>query len=211
MRISIAIPTYEMNGRGYEMLKRCLNSIGSQSFQNFEVVISDNSNNLFDDLVKLYPFKIKYFHSDAVGATKNTNSAIKECSGELIKILNQDDYFTQPSSLSDIVEGFTGDWQITGCNNNLIPMVTGDLVQGNNKLGSPSCLTIRNHNVQMFDENLRWVFDCDYYQRMIYKYGNPVILKGNYITIGEGDHQVTNRLTLEEKLKEVYSLTQRYA
>ena len=42
-KISICIPTYEMNGKGVEYLNHSFNILSNQSYQNFDVVVSDNS------------------------------------------------------------------------------------------------------------------------------------------------------------------------
>ena len=43
MKISIVIPCYEMKGHGVEYLRRCLDSIRQQSFEDYDVIISDHS------------------------------------------------------------------------------------------------------------------------------------------------------------------------
>ena len=49
--ISICIPTYEMSGRGVGYLTHSFNILSKQSFKDFDVVISDHSQN--DDIKKL--------------------------------------------------------------------------------------------------------------------------------------------------------------
>ena len=121
-----------------------------------------------------------------------------------------DDYFTHEKALADIVHNFKGEWLITGCHNNLNPVYTGDIHLGNNKLGSPSCLTIRKGCGVKFDETLVWLLDCDFYKRMYEKYGAPTILNGDYVTIGVGKHQATHLLTNKAKEKEIMLLRQKY-
>ena len=41
--ISICIPTNEMGGKGLEFLKQGIESIRIQTFNNYEIIISDNS------------------------------------------------------------------------------------------------------------------------------------------------------------------------
>ena len=211
MTISIVIPVYEMNGKGAEMLKRCLDSIAMQTFTDYEIVVTDNSDN--DDLEKLcdsYSLPIIHLYNEHKGATKNTNRGIKAATGDLIKILNQDDYLAHENALQDIVDNFEGQWLITGCSNNPNPYYTGDIHQGNNKLGGPSVLTIKNENPMLFDEEMRWLFDCDYYKRMYLMYGEPKILHGVNVVIGEGDYQLTNNLSEESKRAEVVFMTNKY-
>ena len=48
--ISICIPTYEMNGMGVEYLEYSFNILYSQTFKDFEIIISDHSeSNLIKD------------------------------------------------------------------------------------------------------------------------------------------------------------------
>jgi len=56
MKISIAIPCYEMHGRGTEMLQYSLNTIKKQVNSDFEVVISDHSKNddIFNQIVSQF-------------------------------------------------------------------------------------------------------------------------------------------------------------
>jgi hypothetical protein len=58
----------------------------------------------------------------------------------------------------------------------------------------------------MFDENLVWLFDCDYYKRMFDTYGDPVIIDGNEVTIGIHEGQATNNISNDLKMEEVYKL-----
>ena len=52
-KISICIPTYEMGGYGVEYLNHSLNILSKQTYQDFEIVISDQSeNNDIKDLCK---------------------------------------------------------------------------------------------------------------------------------------------------------------
>ena len=63
MRMSIAIPTYEVKGRGVEFLNDLFRTIEIQTFKDFEVVVSDHSKD--DKLVDVvdefqYKFDITY-------------------------------------------------------------------------------------------------------------------------------------------------------
>ena len=63
MKLSIAIPTYEFHGFGVEFLRVSLDRLKSQSFTDFEVIISDQSqDSLIKDLCDTYSqvLDIKY-------------------------------------------------------------------------------------------------------------------------------------------------------
>jgi hypothetical protein len=176
--ISICIPTHNMKNKDF-FLKRCLDSIREQTYQDFEIVITE------DGLM-----------------AENTNSAMKKATGELVKIMYMDDWFAHKNALKEIVDNFKGDWMITGCNTNPHPYWTDDIETGNNHLGSPSVLTVRRKTMVFFDETMSWLLDCDLYRRMYDLYGPPKILDTINVMIGVGDHQMTQILTNEEKLSE---------
>ncbi len=116
-----------------------------------------------------------------------------------------DDFLSDPDVLEDIFRAFeesSSDWVITGANNNLFPRWTNNIETGNNKLGSPSALAFRKEAGLLFDENMSWLLDCDLYKRFYEQSGEPLILDGDYITIGEHDGQMTHLLTDEEKMSE---------
>lgn len=204
---SICIPIHAME-RGDFFLTRCLDSILDQTFTDYEVVITDNSDD--DKLKKVfdtYAIKRVYYRNPKKGMAPNTNEAMKRANGRLVKILYMDDYFAHKNALKDILEAFTGYWLITAVDNNLHPRYTTNIHMGNNHLGSPSALTIQRDKVMFFDEELSWLLDCDLYRRLYDKYGEPVILNKVNVNMGVHPGQMTNILSDDEKkLEEVYLL-----
>src|SRR3989338_4977486 len=95
-QLSVCIPTYEMHGEAESMLTRSFNMLKKQTLKEFEVVISDNSeNDTVRNLCKdpnYQSLNIKYIKNPRKGASKNTNEAMKNAAGRLIKILHMDDY-----------------------------------------------------------------------------------------------------------------------
>lgn len=176
--ISIVIPIHNMKNKDF-FLDRCLASVREQSYQDYEIIITEKGK-----------------------MAENTNSGIREAKGELIKILFMDDWFAHKDALKDIINNFKKDdiWMITGCNTNPHPYWTDDIETGNNRLGSPSALTMRGKHY--FDETLSWLLDCDLYRRLYNQHGAPKILDSVNVNIGVGDHQMTHILTNEEKLLE---------
>ncbi len=186
-KLSIVIPISNMKG-GAEFLWKSINALMEQTFQDFEIVITKEGT-----------------------MPQNTNAGIKRARGELIKILYLDDHLAHKDALKDIVDAFNGHWLINGVDNNPKPYWTPDIETGNNKLGSPSALTILNKNPMLFDENMTWLLDCDFYRRMLDKYGPPVILSGVHVNIGVGDHQMTHIMGDEVKKKEEEYMKEKYA
>ena len=214
-KVSICIPIYNMDN-AEEFLKRNLDSVMKQTFTDYEIVISDDSE---DDLLKCWldDYPVKYFKNlGQKGMANNTNNAIEQAKGELIKILYQDDYFYDENSLQEIIRGFSKnvDWLVTGC----IHEVDGRRMnphqpfysENENTIGSPSVLTFRNTIRQRFDLEFYWVLDLDFYKQLFRRYGLPKILPTINVVIGLGEHQSTNKLSEQRKILEHQLLKNKY-
>ena len=85
IKLSVCIPTYEMRGEAKKVLIRSFDMLKKQTFKDFEVVISDNSE---DDVVKSLcaspeykMLNINYFKNPRKGLAQNSNEAIKNADG----------------------------------------------------------------------------------------------------------------------------------
>lgn len=212
--ISIAIPTHDMANKEF-FLRRSLNAIKQQTYKDIEVVITDNSDDRkLEEVAKEFDLNIKYFKNEGQAKTMavNTNTAMLKSTGELIKVLYLDDYLAHDRALEDIVHNFQGEWLVSACNhsdgtmppfNNHYPGWSENLKSGENLIGSPSVMTVKRDSKLLFDENMTWLLDCDYYVRMNEKYGSPTYLMSINVTIGVGEHQMTNILSDEIKNEEL--------
>ncbi len=207
--VSICIPTYEMNGLGEKFLRQSFDIFARQTFKDFDIVISDHSKtDVIKDLCDEYQdtFDIHYYrNTERVGSSSaNLNNAIKHATGKLIKILFQDDFLYTNTSLEETVRAFDLEkdtWLVTACEHTIdgttfirpfYPTYNHRIHRGKNTISSPSVMTIKNDHPLLFDENLLWLMDVDYYKRCYEKFGKPKIL--NVITVVNriGDHQVSN-------------------
>ena len=147
----------------------------------------------------------------------NTNNAMEQAKGDLIKILYQDDYFYDERSLWDIIKHFTHwtQWMVTPCvhtidgvnfYNEHYPYYS----ESENTIGSPSILTLRREIKERFDPRFSWVLDLDLYKRLFQKYGKPKILNKVNVVIGIGNHQMTYKLSDERKSLEFQLLKEKY-
>jgi glycosyltransferase involved in cell wall biosynthesis len=212
MLVSIAISTYEANGRGHILLKQNIDSIMKQSYENIEIVISDHSSD--DNIKKLclsyknakYPIKYIHNNENKGSSSANTNNAINNCDGEYIKILFMDDYLFHESAISEIVENFKQNSEKKWLVHSYVhtrdykyfyrlfhPSISKDIIFCN-LLGCPSCVTIHKSVKERFDVNLKWFMDCEWYYRIIQLYGNPIFLHSNIPLMVNLHHsdQVTN-------------------
>lgn len=212
--VSIAMPVCSVINANY-LLNRAISSILSQSFTDYEIIITDNSDDdSLESFVKSFKGNIHYHHNEfkeSNGASSNTNEAIKRCKGRLIKILYMDDWFAHENALQTIIEVFKDKWLISATDDNPNPRYTQDIHCGNNKLGSPSALTILNENPLLFNESLSWMLDCDYYKRMYTLHGEPTILNDINVNIGKHEGQLTNSLSQSHKIYEMNLVANRYA
>jgi glycosyltransferase involved in cell wall biosynthesis len=228
MKVSIAIPCYEMHGLGAQNLAYALNSIAIQTYKDIEVVISDHSNDrkietLCQDYSDTLNVKYLRYEEKRGSSSANINNCIRHSTGGIVKILFQDDYLYDKYSLDNIVKEFENgaSWLITSFyhtydRRHLVrrfdPYLTRKLLISNS-IGPPSGLSMINKDVIYFDEDLLWWMDTDYYKRLFDKFGLPRILtKPTFVTlVWEG--QVSNTTAKSQVLREkeaAYLLQQKH-
>lgn len=194
MKVSIAIPTWESHGRGGEFLDDLFRTIEIQTFKDFEVCISDHSMN--DDVLNVVneytdKFEIVFRRNsnNRGNGPANTNASIDLCSGEIIKIMFQDDFFYDDESLEKIVSEFENSdkaWLVNACNHtkddghsfywDLYPQWNDKILHGVNTISSPSVLSIKKEVFKKvkFDTSLVMMMDCDYYYNAREQFGDPI-------------------------------------
>jgi len=217
MKISIAIPAYAKDSVGVQYLRDSFESIDQQTFRDFEVVVSDHSK--IHDLIDLCDeystkFDIKYIKNFygrelAHPGTVNSNTAMDYCSGEYIKILHHDDFFVDDMALEKTVSALDSsgkDWLVCGFNHTRdtinffdprTPQYPDHLLVGNNLLGAPTNITLKNESKLYFDSNAMMSMDHEWYHRLRMKYGMPYILDEVLVTSRLRD----DRLSAQESSK----------
>lgn len=86
-KFSIIVPVYNTE----KYVKRCLDSINSQSFKDYEVIIiNDGSTDNSSDIISKYPYKI--INQENQGLSMARNNGVKDASGEYLIFLDSDDY-----------------------------------------------------------------------------------------------------------------------
>ena len=212
IKISVCIPAYEAKGKGVFFLQKNVEGILKQTYTNFEIIISDHS---IDDKVEKYVLslnnsKIKYLrYKDHIGKPGyNTNNAIKNSTGDYIKIMNQDDYIESNDFFEKTIELINKGhkWVLSNFKHldyrtnkfywNMTPSLRVDgkhLLNGENSIGCPSVGLIPKG--ELIDVNVTYMIDCELWYRMYIKHGLPGIVGDGYpIVIGAGDHQLTDQL-----------------
>lgn len=104
MKISIIIPVY--NSTLY--LKQCVESILAQTYHNLEILLVDDGST--DDSPKIcdeYATKdsrIITIHKQNGGTSDARNVGLEKASGDYITFMDNDDYWSNPEALNDIVK-----------------------------------------------------------------------------------------------------------
>jgi len=226
---SVAIPTWGIKGKGVEYLEHSFNILAQQTFTDFEVVISDHSED--DDIENLCNswssmMNIKYFrNSNGRGKiAPNMNNAIENSRGLFIKMLFQDDFLYDTDSLQIIADSIAENqdkgWFITACvhtddrvtmYDRMTPYYHDRIYAGVNTISCPSVLTIRNEYTKpKFDETLNWLVDVDYYKRLHTLYGDPVVIDIVCAVNRNAEVRTTNMMTEKQKQEEISRVIRRY-
>ncbi len=106
MKLSVCIPTY----KGTAYLKETLDSVFSQDFENFEVIICNDSQDDADQLKSLLlPFgdRIRLFQNETnLGYPENLRKTVSKAQGDILFLLGQDDILLGTHVFSDYVTIF---------------------------------------------------------------------------------------------------------
>ena len=216
--VSICIPTYNQP----QYVDRLISSIKEQTYVDYEIIITDDSTD--DEICNLIHNKyaglgIKYEKNNkTLGAVRNCNEAIKRASGDLIKVMHQDDWFAEKNALEKMVSVMNQNKNISlySCNCyhvedlfaykrdfpisklleiNAKPM---SLYMGN-WIGAPSVTIFRNNGV-IQDYKLRWLVDLDLYITIMQGGGLFAFTDEPLVCIGLHNNQETISCVNNKKL-----------
>ena len=223
-KVSICIPAYKNPGG----IERLLASIKRQTYTDYEVIITDDSP---DESVKRVVDNceiehIQYFRNQTrLGATANWNEAVRHASGDYVKMMHHDDWFSQDDSLAEFVAmldhhpevtlAFCGTWQVTlyeegeetkerfarHIKEEHLKLISEDwhnLFLGG-YIGAPSATIYRRCGVE-YEEQLKWLVDVEFYMRILRE--NPKFTHTNapLICIGISKEQLTEQCYADGKL-----------
>ena len=114
MEISIIVPVY--NSEKY--IKRCIDSIIKQTYQNFELIIindgsTDNSLKIINDNYSKYK-NIKIINQTNSGVSKSRNKGIEIAKGKYICFVDSDDYIDSNLIYNLLNQNNDYDWILSG-------------------------------------------------------------------------------------------------
>ena len=166
-----------------------------QSFKDFDVVISDQSEG--DNLKQICDIfslvlDINYYKntSSKKNAANNVNNAVRYATGDIVKLLYMDDFFIDPFALHKINQAFIdnpdGKWFISGFTHSnedrtkifdtRKPSYDNKYVNGDNTTGNPSNYAVRRDCAIEMDDDLLWIVDGEYFYRSYYYHGDPIMI-----------------------------------
>ena len=197
-KLSVCIPAHDMNGLGATYLEESFHTLENQKLTDFEVIVSDQSdNNDVFELCKAWCKRLTlhhyWNHDGKRQASTNINYALGKARGAVYKVLFQDDFILSKTVLQDIVDAFEREdamWLLKGSGvtrdgqiieRPMVPRLTPRLHFGKNTVSSPSVLAFRASSEHFFDENLIWLMDVELYTRLWKDYGDPIILPDTLI------------------------------
>jgi len=226
---SVAIPTWGIKGKGVEYLEHSFNILAQQTFRDFEVIVSDHSED--DDIKNLCNswssmMNVKYFrNSNGRGKiAPNMNNAIRHCEGQFIKMLFQDDFLYDTDSLQiiydSVAENQDKDWFITACvhtddcvtmYDRMTPYYHDRIYAGINTISCPSVLTVRNEEaLPVFDESFNWLMDVTYYKDLYNYYGAPMVIDIICAVNRNSQIRTTNIMSEKQKQEEILRAIKKY-
>ena len=185
--ISICVPAYKRT----DYIKRLLDSVATQTYKNFEVIITDDSPD--SDIHKLcdsytHLFELRYVKNPLnLNTPENWNEAVRHARHEWIKIMHDDDWFAMPDSLLFFAQSIDSNPQahfifsayanVFDHSNRIQHMYLSafwkQLLKGNpeiliseNIIGPPS-VTLYKKNHLLYDCEMKYVVDIDFYTRYL--------------------------------------------
>jgi len=234
IKVSILVPTYNQP----ELLLKNLNSIAIQDFDDYEVIICDDSpSDIVMQVVENHSLrpKINYYkNAETLGPAGNWNKCAEYAKGDLIKYLHHDDYFQEPSALRKFVKAMEDNpaagfafcaSQHVNETGELLEVFTGTeerrkalaadyrvLLEGNS-VGAPSVTIYRKALHKNFEQQLKWFIDIDFYMMLLQQNPQFVYLKDPLVAIlTESRCRVTSASEghLETEVKEAYFLWKKW-
>jgi glycosyltransferase involved in cell wall biosynthesis len=211
-KVSVCIPAYNQ----VKYLKKCIDSVLSQNFSDFELVITDDSpGDIVKDLIAQYnlPDKINYYKNQpSLGSPGNWNAAIGRSTGEYIKVLHHDDWLTDDTCLLKFVrlldEHPEADFAF--CASKIFHLDKSEgahrisrddvenikrnplLLYASNLIGGPSATIYRRNTSLLFDTRLKWLVDIDLYIRLLADNRNIVYSPELLVTTGAVEGRITD-------------------
>jgi hypothetical protein len=150
-------------------------------------------------------FDLVFKRNASNGSAENHNHAISLCRGEFVKIMHQDDFLVNNNALNQTYSSLHKSkriWRVSRRDHlfestSLVlgqskPKLTGGIINGVNKMGPPSVFAFKRSAFLPFDEEMKYMFDCDWYLKMWHNFGKPLVAKEVEVRVRIHYGQATN-------------------
>ncbi len=210
--ITICIPTY----KNPDLLRRLLTSISIQTFTDYEIVCTDDTpNNDIKKVISEYSDRLSIIYhqnSPALGSPANWNKAISLARGEWVKIMHGDDWFADEMSLQQFADktGTDAKFLFSAFEKESAELhrlsfqqqkslrKNPSILFGNNFIGHPSVIMVHRSVSLLYDENLKWIVDFEYYLRCLQQ-TNFTYIDRACVKIGTSPIQLTQLIKTDHK------------
>lgn len=226
---SVAIPAYEAKGQGDIVLEHSFRQLESQSFKDFDVVVTDHAptnDYIIENLCYRWRNRldIHYYRNlnDRGNPAANTNLSIEKSTGKYIRLLCFDDYLLHDNALQDVYDDIDDDftwgatayvhtWDREHLFNLHLPSLNPYLYVVNT-IGTPSCVIIKNlPNLPKMDTNLSYAYDCEWYGQLLKYFGEPKFINTPNMVNYLWPESISSKITPEFIKKEEEYIIKKYA
>lgn len=217
MMISCIIPTYN----NLELFKRALNSILKQEDIEKEIIVVDDSTSSeIEDYCRNLGNGIVYRHNiPSLGAVKNWNYGLSLATGDSLLLIHHDEELKSPDCLRKIEETFKKGYDVIVSNievhkpNSIRKGLCPDCVKKlfiafpqllfiRNFIGPCACVAFKKEKKELFDENLKWLVDIEWYYRLL-RNSKSKMLTNNWVISNHGHAgQITLNLNVKAQAME---------
>ena len=230
--ISIIIPAYN----SLDLFKKALFSVINQQNIIIEVIVVDDSTNseINDYVKKLNSDKIQYYRNIArKGPVYNWNYGLTFAKGTYITVLHHDEYYEDPiNQLSNILNDNKGEFEVlvsrvlkmNSVNSvHLLPVSKLNKNIKNfiiyrfpsflffyNFLGPVSCVIFKNCDEFLFNINLNWYVDVDWYFRLFKNKKIKYFDNYNILSLLNHNDKITSNIDIQHDMNNDYRYLYKY-
>ena len=212
-KLSVLLPVYNSE----KTILKCISSILSSSYSNFElVIVNDGSNDSSKDLIySLEDDRIKYFEKMNSGLIDSLNFGVKNCSSEIIMRIDSDDYIKPEKIELQLKEMQFSNSILIGTNAYIVdkndktigktnlPLKHSEIIKSMLKLQPslihPSIMVFKEvlHKVNYFDERYNHAEDYDLFLR-ISRIGNIKNIPEKLLYLRKTENNISHKNAKEQ-------------
>lgn len=179
---SIIIPTYNQ----LPLLKRALESVLHQQGADYEVIVTDDSDNeeIATYIQSIDNQTIKYFRHKSTGrAADNWNFGLSKADGQYVIVMHHDEAMSSSNHLSQMAQALEiadvaiADVEVINDgkqSSRWLSHLTKNWCCNHpewlflqNAIGPTACIAFKRHQLQPFNPNLKWLVDIEWYYRLL--------------------------------------------